>query len=147
MEKEKASKIGFINKGDTGMWGNLTYNEKKYLVRNVRRRDGTHTMTGDIQIETGNTYLNKAGKVCKEYARVGAIVFSKDSGKMVLEEGGKKFTDEFVVSKHDGDRGEYLMLTFEEENPYLKDLICNEPVPAEDSVGEEPAGIDDEVPF
>lgn len=142
MEKEKASKIGFVNFGDTGMWGNLTWEDKRFLIRNVRRHGDAHTMVGDIQVETGNTYLNKAGKLCKEYARVGALAFTKDSGKIVLEIDGKKTTETFVVSKHDGDRGEYLMLTFEEPNPYLKDLIVDADAPAE-----EPAGIDDEVPF
>ena len=143
MEDKKSSRIGFINHGDTGMWGNLTWGDNHYLIRNVApMADGK--LAGDIQIETGNTYLNKAGKECKEYKKIGALRFSKDSGMLVIEENGKINKYAFTPTPQKNDRGEYLLLSFGEENPYMK-YLDDEP-----EVTPEPldvSSIPDSVPF
>lgn len=115
---ENKGNVGFINIGETGMFGNLTYNNEKYLVRNVTRHaDGIH-MTGMIQVESGETYLNKAGKLCKRYVEKGAIKFNKDSGTLILNIGGIDAKDGFTVSKNQGQKGEYLLLSFRQRSKY-----------------------------
>jgi len=141
MEENKASKIGFINKGEDGsMWGNLTWNEGRYLIRNVHKEDDG-SRVADIQTETGKTYLNKAGKECKEYRKIGALRFTKDGGTLALQTHPSKpvVKESFIVSLHNNDKGEYLMLSFEEPNPYLQYLGA-------EVKAEEPAVDADELP-
>ena len=133
MEEKKASRIGFINKGEDGsMWGNLTWDEGRFLIRNVHKEDDG-TRVADIQTETGKTYLNKAGKECKEYRKIGALRFTKDGGVMALQPhpADAVLKESFIVSLHNNDKGEYLMLSFEEPNPYLQYLGAD--VKAEES--------------
>ena len=133
MEEKKASRIGFINKGEDGsMWGNLTWDEGRFLIRNVHKEDDG-TRVADIQTETGKTYLNKAGKECKEYRKIGALRFTKDGGVMALQPHPSEavLKESFIVSLHNNDKGEYLMLSFEEPNPYLQYLGAD--VKAEES--------------
>ena len=141
MEEKKASRIGFINKGEDGsMWGNLTWDEGRYLIRNVSKKDDG-SRVADIQTETGKTYLNKAGKECKEYRKIGALQFTKDGGTLAIQPHPTSAVtkESFIVSLHNNDKGEYLMLTFEEPNPYLQylgaDVKAEEP---EDDVAELP---------
>jgi len=124
MEENKASRIGFINKSEDGsMWGNLTWDEGRYLIRNIHKEDDG-SRVGNIQVETGKTYLNKAGKECKEYKKIGALKFTKDGGELAIQVHPAKPVEKasFIVSLHNNDKGEYLMLSFEEPNPYLQYL-------------------------
>lgn len=139
MEDKKSSRIGFVNSGDTGMWGNLTWGDAHYLIRNITQND-KGDYVGDIQMETGHTYLNKAGKECKEYKKIGALRFSKDSGILVLDENGKVNKYPFTPTTQTNDRGNYLLLSFGEENPYLKYLDTDEEPTVEDAVS-------DNIPF
>ena len=132
MEEKKSSRIGFINSGDT--WG-----DAHYLIRNVAQNE-KGLYVGDIQMETGNTYLNKAGKECKEYKKIGAIRFSKDSGTLAIDEGGKVNKYSFTPTTQSNDRGNYLLLSFGEENPYMKYLDDD----AEESTDN---AVSDDVPF
>ena len=91
-------------------------------------------------METGHTYLNKAGKECKEYKKIGALRFSKDSGILVLDENGKVNKYPFTPTTQTNDRGNYLLLSFGEENPYLKYLDTDEEPTVEDAVS-------DNIPF
>lgn len=140
MEENKASRIGFINKSEDGsMWGNLTWDEGRYLIRNIHKEDDG-SRVGNIQVETGKTYLNKAGKECKEYKKIGALKFTKDGGELAIQVHPAKPVEKasFIVSLHNNDKGEYLMLSFEEPNPYLQYLGAD--------VHDEPAVEPDELP-
>lgn len=140
MEDKKSSRIGFINSGDTGMWGNLTWGDAHYLIRNITQGD-KGIFTGDIQVETGNTYLNKAGKECKEYKKIGALRFSKDSGILAIDEDGKVNKYQFTPSTQSNDRGNYLLLSFAEENPYIKYLDSDEEGQTMENA------VSDDIPF
>lgn len=141
MEDKKSSRIGFINSGETGMWGNLTWGENHYLIRNIIQNE-KGWYVGDIQMETGNTYLNKAGKECKEYKKIGALRFSKETGTLAIEDGGKVTKHTFTPTPQTNDRGNYILLSFGEENPYMKYL--------DDDAEEEPTtdeAVSDNIPF
>lgn len=139
MEDKKSSRIGFVNSGASGMWGNLTWGDSHYLIRNIIKNDKDEYV-GDIQIETGNTYVKKDGTERKEYKKVGALRFNKDSGVLVLDENGKITKQPFTPTPQTNDRGNYLLLSFGEENPYLKYLDTDEEPTVEDAVS-------DNIPF
>jgi hypothetical protein len=121
------------------MWGNLTWGDAHYLIRNIIKNDKDEYV-GDIQIETGNTYVKKDGTERKEYKKVGALRFNKDSGVLVLDENGKITKQPFTPTPQTNDRGNYLLLSFGEENPYLKYLDTDEEPTVEDAVS-------DNIPF
>lgn len=124
MEETRNNKVGFINSNESGMWGNLTWdNGVKYLIRSIVRK-GETDFTADIQVETGNVYLNKAGRQCKEYKKVGFMKFNANAGTLVLDLDGKITKESFMVVQEATQEGtSYLRLSFKEPNPYEKYLM------------------------
>lgn len=146
-DKKESSRIGFVNTPADGSWyGNLTWDDNKYLLRNIRAvRDGVRQ--GDVTRETGKTYMNKAGRECKEYEVIGCIRFTKDSGVVVI---GDKVNEHFTVLLKENSKGAYLMLSFEEPNPYAKFLDNSMPLPEATHVISDPVtplDVDDEIPY
>lgn len=148
----EAKRVGYINKSDTGLWGTLTFDDNKLYIRNVRKIS-QERIVADIQADTGNTFLNKANKVCKEYKTVGALVMTSVSGELALSIGGKNIKESFEVSQHSSQKGDYMRLTFAEPNPYLAGLMAtvsrgNEQLDIANVPQEQPAvDIPDSLPF
>ena len=143
---EETKRVGFINKSATGLWGTLTWDETKFYLRNVKRVSEGR-LVADIQQDTGETFLNKANKVCKRYKTVGAVVVRPIDGEMVLNFNGQTVKESFEVSQHSGQNGDYMRLSFSEPNPYLADLLNDQAVDTQPV--EEPAveSVPDEMPF
>lgn len=144
MEEQK--RVGYINNSQQGLWGSLNWDGTKLYIRNVRDM-GNGLKCADVQAETGETFMNKAGKVCKRYANVGAIRYTAVSGDLVMNLKGKQVRESFSVSVKNGQQGAYVLLSFADMNPYMA-MFDNAPcaVPAE----EQPAPAEafpDSVPF
>ena len=115
---EEKKRVGYINNSQQGLWGSLNWDDTKLYIRNVRDM-GNGLKCADVQAETGETFMNKAGKVCKCYANVGAIRYTAVSGDIVMSLKGKQVRESFSVSVKNGQNGPYILLSFADVNPYM----------------------------
>lgn len=115
---EEKKRVGYINNSPQGLWGSLNWDGTKLFIRNVRDM-GSGMKCADVQSETGETFLNKAGKVCKRYANIGAIRYTAVSGDLVMQLDGKQVREEFGVSVKNGNQGQYVLLSFADVNPFM----------------------------
>jgi len=125
MYDDKPGKIGFITETDSGGYGNLNWGDDKYNIRNVRKHPTeANCMLGNIQMEDGSTYTNKAGKVCKGYKDIGALKYYNGNGNGVLlmELNGNKIKESFIITTKTNSRGEYKMLVFQQPNKFESEL-------------------------
>ena len=90
--------------------------------------------------------MNKAGKVCKRYANIGAIRYTAVSGELVMQLNGKQVREEFGVAVKNGNQGQYVLLSFADVNPFMA-MFDAQPDPVATTPAQETPEIPDVMPF